>query len=145
MPIPDVGLRTPAGFWLRFCAAFLDSIITGVAGSIVGAIFGFIAGSAGMAMGWIEAGGYLIGTVLGWFYAAFMESSPLQASVGKMAVGIKVTDMQGQRISFARATGRHFAKWISTIILFIGYFMMLFTDKKQTLHDMISGCLVSRR
>lgn len=64
------------------------------------------------------------------------------ATLGKKALGIKVTDMYGERITFAQATGRHFGKIISTVILFIGYFMMLWDDRSQTLHDKIAGTLV---
>jgi uncharacterized RDD family membrane protein YckC len=61
-----------------------------------------------------------------------------------MALSMKVTDLQGNRISFARATGRHFAKYISAMILLIGYIMAGFTERKQALHDMIAGTLVRR-
>ena len=74
-----------------------------------------------------------------------MESSSLQATLGKMIFGMKVTDLNGNRISFARATGRHFAKYLSSMILFIGYIMAGFTERKQALHDMIAGTLVIRR
>jgi uncharacterized RDD family membrane protein YckC len=73
-----------------------------------------------------------------------MESSSKQATLGKMALALKVTDLQGRRISFARATGRHFAKIISGMILLIGYIMAGFTERKQALHDMIAGTLVIR-
>jgi len=79
-----------------------------------------------------------------WIYEAAMESSSKQATLGKMALGLKVTDEQGGRISFARATGRYFAKIISGMILFIGYIMAGFTARKQALHDMIAGTLVTR-
>jgi uncharacterized RDD family membrane protein YckC len=82
--------------------------------------------------------------VVGWSYEAGMESSVKQATLGKMAMGLKVTDEQGNRISFARATGRHFAKIISGMILLIGYIMAGFTARKQALHDMIAGTLVIR-
>jgi uncharacterized RDD family membrane protein YckC len=59
-----------------------------------------------------------------------------------MAIGIKVTDLNGNRISFGRATGRYFAKILSGMILMIGYIMAGFTEKKQALHDMIASCLV---
>jgi len=59
-----------------------------------------------------------------------------------MIFGMKVTDLNGNRISFARATGRHFAKWLSTLILWIGFIMVGFTDRKQGLHDMLAGTLV---
>jgi len=77
-----------------------------------------------------------------WLYEAFMLSSPYQATLGKMIFGMKVTDLNGNRISFARATGRHFAKWLSTLILWIGFIMVGFTDRKQGLHDMLAGTLV---
>jgi uncharacterized RDD family membrane protein YckC len=80
--------------------------------------------------------------VIGWLYFAAMESSSKQATLGKMAVGLYVTDMDGNRISFGRATGRYFGRIISGLILCIGYFMAGFTEKKQTLHDMMAGCLV---
>jgi len=71
-----------------------------------------------------------------------MESSSRQATLGKMALGIVVTDMDGKRISFGRAVGRNLGKIISQIILLIGYFMIAFTQKKQGLHDIIANCLV---
>jgi uncharacterized RDD family membrane protein YckC len=77
-----------------------------------------------------------------WLYYAIMESSAWQATIGKRALGIIVTDDHGQRISFGRATGRYFAKILSAIVLLIGYIMAAFTEKKQGLHDMIAGTLV---
>ena len=65
--------------------------------------------------------------------------------MGKKALGIIVTDISGQRISFGRATGRYFAKQLSTIILLIGYIMAAFTEKKQALHDMMAGTLVIKK
>ena len=79
-----------------------------------------------------------------WLYEAFMLSSQYQATLGKMIFGMKVTDLYGNRISFARATGRHFAKWLSGMILGIGYIMVGFTERKQGLHDMLAGTLVRR-
>jgi uncharacterized RDD family membrane protein YckC len=71
-------------------------------------------------------------------------SSPWQATIGKKLLGLKVTDEFGQRISFGRATGRHFAKIISMIICFIGFIMAAFTYHKRALHDMIAGTLVMK-
>ena len=73
-----------------------------------------------------------------------MLSSSYQATLGKMIFGMKVTDLSGNRLSFAHATGRHFAKWISSLTLCIGYIMVGFTERKQGLHDMIAGTLVRR-
>ena len=80
-----------------------------------------------------------------WLYFALQESSERQATLGKRALNIYVTDMQGLRISFGHATGRHFAKIISGFILCIGYMMAGFTQNKQALHDIIAGTLVKRR
>jgi uncharacterized RDD family membrane protein YckC len=71
-----------------------------------------------------------------------MESSRHQATLGKKALGIIVTDMNGNRISFARANARFFGKWVSGMIMNIGYLMAAFTEKKQALHDILASCLV---
>ena len=84
----------------------------------------------------------LVSFVIGWLYFALMESSERGATVGKMVVGLRVVTSNGQRLSFLNATGRYFAKIISAIILFIGFIMIGFTDKKRGLHDMIAGTLV---
>jgi len=80
--------------------------------------------------------------VIQWLYFAVMESSKHQGTLGKLALGIKVTDMNGDRISFGRATGRYFGKIISGMIIYIGYIMAGLTEKKQALHDMMASCLV---
>jgi uncharacterized RDD family membrane protein YckC len=82
----------------------------------------------------------LLLTMVSWLYWALMESSAWRATVGKRILGIEVTDMEGRRISFARATGRYFGK-----IIFIGFIMVVFTEKKQALHDIMAGCLVVRK
>jgi uncharacterized RDD family membrane protein YckC len=80
--------------------------------------------------------------ILDWLYFALMESSSKQATLGKQALRIIVTDLEGKRISFGRATGRFFSKIFSIIIIYIGFIMVAFTGKKQGLHDMIVGTLV---
>jgi Predicted membrane protein/domain len=84
----------------------------------------------------------LLGIVIGWLYFAVCESSAWQGTLGKLALGIRVTDMQGNRISFPRALGRYAAKLLSGIILCIGYLMVAWTQRKQGLHDMVCGTLV---
>jgi uncharacterized RDD family membrane protein YckC len=143
-----------AGFWRRFVASFIDSIILSVVGCVIGAIVGLlftlpqVATSGKVADEYAviaQAVAYLLGTVLGWLYFALMESSSMQATLGKMAIGLYVTDLNGQRISFGRATGRHFGKIVSGLILMIGYIMAGFTEKKQALHDIMASCLVTRK
>jgi len=75
-------------------------------------------------------------------YFAFAESSNKQATIGKRALGIKVIDLDGNRISFINAIGRHISKFFSAFILYIGFLMPLWTKKKQTLHDMMASCVV---
>ena len=88
---------------------------------------------------------FLITFTVNWLYHAIMESSTKQATLGKMAISLKVTDMEGNRITFARATGRFFAKILSGLIFNIGYIIAGFTEKKQALHDMIAGTLVMNK
>ena len=140
------------GFWIRVVAAIIDAIILRVVVAPVGIIFGSLGLAGGMMTGVPHMGLHLLGggvTALllifgSWLYEAFMESSSYQATLGKMIFGMKVTDLYGNRISFERATGRHFAKWLSAVILFIGYIMVGLTERKQGLHDLLAGTLVRR-
>jgi uncharacterized RDD family membrane protein YckC len=86
----------------------------------------------------------IVGVALKWLYFAYSESSEWQATPGKKALNIVVTDMNGNRISFARASGRYFGKYVSGVTLFIGYIMAGFTQRKQALHDILADCLVLR-
>ena len=145
------------GFWIRVVAFIIDAILVRVVVHPVAAIFG-IGGLAAGGLGLhgfrhgaglpllIFGGGVLAILTIGasWLYEALMLSSSYQATLGKMIFGMKVTDLSGNRLSFAHATGRHFAKWISSLTLCIGYIMVGFTERKQGLHDMIAGTLVRR-
>ncbi|HAV23348.1 MAG: hypothetical protein A2X67_11580 [Ignavibacteria bacterium GWA2_55_11] len=148
-----------AGFWKRFAAYLIDSILLGVLSFFVLIPLVAMLGIVGSEMSSMEyepedatamiagfIGAYLmfmlVITVGTWLYFALMESSKNQGTLGKMALGIKVTDLQGNRITFGRATGRYFAKFISAMVLMIGYIIAGFTEKKQALHDIIASCLV---
>jgi uncharacterized RDD family membrane protein YckC len=120
-----------AGFWQRFAAVIIDAVIISLAGGIL------TAGMFGV--------GSLALLFLPWVYEAVMLSSDRQATLGKMVLGIAVTDSEGRRVSFLRATARHFAKYMSAILLGIGFLMAAFTRKKQALHDMIADTLVVNR
>lgn len=130
-----------AGFLTRFAAAFVDGIILNILGFAMGAAVGIALGGDQMA----QIVAQVMGVIVGWLYNALLESSESQGSLGKMALGIKVVDLQGQRISFGRASGRHFAKIPSILILGIGFIMAAFTEKKQALHDIMAGCLVVKK
>jgi uncharacterized RDD family membrane protein YckC len=83
--------------------------------------------------------------IVTWCYFAGMESSPLKATLGKKLLGLEVTDEEGNRVSFLKATGRHFGKILSGVVLYIGYLVMLGNDKKQTWHDSMSACVVKEK
>ncbi|MBH5323241.1 RDD family protein [Erythrobacter sp. JGD-13] len=139
-----------AGFWIRVGAYIIDSIVVsigaGLIGGIVGGVIGAGVATTGGDIGAMESSlnltGGFIGLVIGIAYYAGLESSSWQATLGKKAVGIIVTDTNGNRISFLNAIGRYFAKILSAIILLIGYIMVAFTEKKQGLHDMLASTLV---
>jgi uncharacterized RDD family membrane protein YckC len=135
-----------AGFWKRFAAAFIDAIITMIGGFAIGYMFGIVMVAGGTHDPAVLKGmGSILGLILGWIYFAVMESSPTQGTLGKIALGIKVTDLKGSKIGLGKATGRYFGKIISALILLIGYIMVAFTQKKQGLHDIMAGCLVVNR
>jgi uncharacterized RDD family membrane protein YckC len=164
---PDVAAaRTYAGFWLRFVAYVIDALLVGAAVVVVAAIaIGFL-GTEGIREAIEQMGRgmnqpnpvfpwglfvaifvlMIVSLAAQWLYFAGMESSQYQGTLGKMALGLVVTDMNGQPISFARASGRFFSKVITGLVPFaIGYIMAGFTEKKQALHDMIASCLVLRK
>ncbi|WP_237714110.1 RDD family protein [Novosphingobium sp. Rr 2-17] len=137
------------GFWWRVLAYIIDAIILSIVGSILGRIVGFsmmpmsgMGANANLFASGAMFGVFGLSVVLNWIYFAGMESSKFQGTVGKLAIGLVVTDMHGDRISFMRATGRYFAKILSGIILSIGFIMVAFTQRKQGLHDLIASTLV---
>jgi uncharacterized RDD family membrane protein YckC len=135
------GTSVYAGFWRRVAAVIIDGLLL----SVVTVPLTLALGSGdGYAEAARSSGGSAISTVVTWLYYALMESSAKQATVGKMALGIIVTDVEGRRIGFGRATGRYFAKILSALILGIGFLMVAFTQRKQGLHDMLAGTLVIR-
>jgi len=141
-----------AGFWRRLGAALIDGIISTVAAY---AVLFIVATIFGTSVGWEDPSTgqdiamliliWMLWIAIPWIYWAAMESSAMQATPGKMAVGIVVTDLEGRKLSFRQASGRYFGKFISAIIFYIGFFMIAFTEKKQGLHDKMAGCLVVKR
>jgi uncharacterized RDD family membrane protein YckC len=151
-----------AGFWLRFLAFLIDNAVMGIGLVLILIPLIFLTGLGGFIgeihpdedmndVGIFVLFGLLflaatVSLLWTWLYHALMESSAWQATLGKKVLGLVVTDMAGRRVSFGRATGRHFAKIITNMVpAFIGYIMAGFTERKQALHDMIAGCLVLRR
>ena len=129
-----------AGFWRRVAAALIDGLLL----SVVTVPLTLAFGDDTYADAARSSAASSISVVVTWLYSALMESSAKQATVGKMALGMIVTDMEGRRIGFGKATGRHFAKILSALILGIGFIMVAFTQRKQGLHDILAGTLVIR-
>jgi uncharacterized RDD family membrane protein YckC len=147
------------GFWIRLVAHLLDHIILGA----VAAPLFFI-----MAMPTIlrvaheaernqEPSPEMIVSILSsvflyvvvafagqWLYEAWLTSSSWQGTIGKRVLRLKVVDEAGNRISFGRATGRFFAKILSSMFFCIGFLMIAFTERKCGLHDMLAGTVVLR-
>ena len=137
-----------AGFWRRAVAAIIDLFLLGFLQAII-----MVAVIAGMTFGESSEQTAVILTVAlnlaifvaMWLYFALMESSKLQATLGKLVIGVVVSDLDGNRISFGHASGRYFGKAVSTVILMIGYMMAGWTGRKQALHDIMAKCLVIRK
>jgi uncharacterized RDD family membrane protein YckC len=152
-----------AGFWLRVAAAIVDGVIVSVALGVLlvplfllsglGTTIGALTQNHGRPDPAIFIG--LIGLILiltgisvlvQWLYHAYLESGERQGTWGKQVLGLYVTDLMGNPITFGHASGRFFAKIVTGMIpLGIGYIMAGFTERKQALHDMIASCLVLRR
>lgn len=152
---PTIPRAVYAGFWLRLLAYLLDSALLGLVlgmtilwpilennhvGPTPHDMLAFYNSGSRQATAF-----QLLLELLGWLYFATFESSKWQATPGQKMLNLKVTNLAGERIGFGRATGRHFAMILSVLSFGIGFVMMAFTEKKQALHDMISGCLVIRR
>lgn len=162
---------TYAGFWKRFFAYFIDSIILNLVIGIISIPIFVIFGAAFIQE--LEQNNYNLNTVsymqpetveeqivllsafivifliitvvsliISWLYFALMESSSKKATLGKLALNLIVTDINGARLTFGRATGRFFGKILSSLILNIGFIMAAFTEKKQALHDILANTLV---
>jgi len=151
-----------AGFWLRFVAYLLDVIIVGIVAVPIVLVLAVATGASAALSSMsndnpqqaLAAAGFVIFLcslfiiLLGglWLYYALLESSSWQGTVGKKAVGLIVTDLDGRRVTFGRATARFFSRLITGLVpLFIGYILAGITAKKQALHDMIAGTLVLRK
>ena len=129
------------GFWIRVVAYLIDAILLSIAFYIIGAVSGLNMMATDYEHHYHPTSN-LLSLVIGWLYFALMESSERGATVGKMAMNLRVVTDKGQRLSFLNATGRYFAKFISALILGIGFLMVAFTERKRGLHDMIAGTLV---
>jgi len=158
---PEVGIY--AGLGRRFIACIIDVILVVLLGLVTVAGLGLfrglqnlyfyavqhipadqltVEGTTGALVGSIIAAYGILLVIVPWLYFAGFESARSQATPGKVLMRLVVTDMDGQKPTFARTTLRFFSKFISVLIIFIGFLMIGFTQKHQGLHDKIAGCLV---
>jgi uncharacterized RDD family membrane protein YckC len=138
-----------AGFWIRTCALAIDALVVWF---LMLVEFLIVVGL--WELGLLPMTSKELGEGLGvflavmfwgfpaWPYYAILESSKMQATVGKRLFGLRVTDLEGQRIGIVRASVRHWAKVASHFLLFMGWVMAAFSSRKQGLHDLMAGTLV---
>ncbi|HEY6194315.1 MAG TPA: RDD family protein [Candidatus Eisenbacteria bacterium] len=141
---PVVALVTYGGFWRRFAAAVLDSMILFFPAATVRVLLGLSA--AGMfdpdtPASWVAA---LFEFALDGIYATLFLCSSARGTLGMQVMDLHVTDLKGGRITFARSAGRYFAQLLSILTFGIGYLVQLFTPRRQTLHDLMAGTVVVR-
>lgn len=129
----------------RFLAWLIDTIIVFAVQYLINSIllqFNSLLWLVDDSTGLTLMGGQNMSLIISWFYYAFQESSPAQATFGKRAMGIRVVTIHGGRLSFLNATGRYFAKILGAILLLIGFIMIFFNKKRQGLHDKLANTYV---
>jgi len=139
-----VALVTYGGFWRRFAAALLDTLILFFPAATVRVLLGL--SSTGMfdpesSASWVAT---TFEFLLDFIYATAFLCSSARGTLGMQVMDLHVTDLTGDRISFARATGRYFATLLSILTFGVGYLIQPFTRRRQTLHDLVSGTVVVR-
>lgn len=145
--VPSAGDAEYAGFWRRLAAAAIDFAVLLLVGFCLAIIVPILIGP----LVGLPDDVYLVGAVIAfwviapWLYYSLTERSSKQGTPGKTTMEIMVTDTEGKRISFGRATKRYWAKVISAVMLLAGFIMIAFTARKQGLHDILAQCLVVTR
>lgn len=140
--------RPKAGFWIRFVACMIDGLILSAVQFVIGLFLGFAGGAAGdfdgggafflMAITWLCSMAVSITYYV--FFTGYNGQTP-----GKMAVRIQVVRTNGMPLGYGGAFLREIpGKFLSALILCIGYLMAAFDRDKQALHDRIAGTYVIR-
>lgn len=137
-----------AGFWRRLVAYLIDLAILYAVMLPLAVLAGILAAEMNnmdtYQLKRFESALTLIFFATAWLYFAFMESSAQKGTYGKRLIGLQVTNLQGQPVSFNQATGRFFARVLSALPLGLGFLMAAFTARKQTIHDIVAKTLVLR-
>jgi uncharacterized RDD family membrane protein YckC len=157
LPATPVAAARYAGFWPRLGGWLIDQLIIAIPFNIVTDLLVpynqptvITTADAGNNVhihwhgDWLTLGLLLLAsTITTWLYSSILQSSSRQATVGQGALGLVITDLDGNRISFARASGRYLATFLTSLTLGIGYLMVIWTKRKQTLQDKIAGTVVT--
>ena len=117
-----------ASFWKRFLAFFLDILILIIPAAILNALLPGI--------------GSVIILLL---YKPVFEASPISATPGKALIGLAVVTEDGSRLSLKTSFLRYLGSLLTNLTMGIGYLIALFTDRKQTLHDLLVKSVVVYR
>jgi uncharacterized RDD family membrane protein YckC len=151
--IAEIG--PPGGFWIRFVAYLLDAFIMSIAVVVLVGIFVAAVLLVDESIDEDKTSPFMVVSivvlllallVINWLYEALMTSSPRGATLGKLALGLRIVRADGAQLSFGRATARHFLKVLITPLVpfAIGYLMAAFTARKRALHDVLADTLVIR-
>ena len=144
-PTPAVvSMVHDCGFWRRFAALLIDSIVMFFPEATVRVVLGLeplASFDPFTPASWTVA---MFELVMGWFYAAFLIASRFRGTLGQQVMDLRVTDLHGAQLSFARASGRYFAQILCLVTLGVGYLIQLATPRRQALHDLASGTVVVR-
>lgn len=134
-----------SNFWIRLLAFIVDLLILLMVNGILSIMLNLELKDKIADFGFIAIFSHPIGILTGWLYYAFFESSKFKATLGKMLFKILVTDIHGNRIDFGTATGRYFGKILSSLILCIGFLMIFFMKRNQSLHDILAETVVIKK
>jgi uncharacterized RDD family membrane protein YckC len=153
--IPGLSALPPrpafAGFWLRAVAYLIDTLLISLVFGLIASIYPstFIkfpdAAVSLTSLPQLTPTAFIITITATWLYYTMFEASIWQATPGKRVMRLYVADLNGQRVTFARAAARNIAKMISSLTFLVGYLVAGFTERKQALHDILASCLVLRR
>jgi uncharacterized RDD family membrane protein YckC len=157
-----------AGFWLRVAASFIDGIILFVVAQVIALFFPSppisitedvdaekIIEIIQTSMPWSRV---LLTSIVVWAYFAFQESSPARATLGKRALGIRVSTVDGGQLNLATATIRAWPMYLPNVAWLIGFGLsglisiaafvaciaVAFSARKQGLHDKMAGAVLTR-
>jgi uncharacterized RDD family membrane protein YckC len=137
---PPQDRQAYGGFWIRFAATVVDMVVLLIPTLLVS--FLFQATNRELEKTELQFWDIIWSIMIWWVYTAAFLASSWQATIGKKVCGLRVVDYDGRRITYGRATSRFFSSLLSSVILFVGFFMIVWTRRRQGLHDFMAKTLV---